>query len=395
MKILQINAVYKNASTGRICFELHNYLKDNGCDCVTVYGGYKGNYDDAIYTGNNFDHKLHALFSRITGKIGYFSKFQTKKIIRFIKKYKPDVVHLHNLHANFICIPKLLKFLAKENIPTVITLHDCFFYTGGCMHYTVNNCYKWHNKCNHCRFNNLTWFFDRTERMFNDKKELFGKIQKLAVIGVSHWIANEASKSPILKDASIIRSIYNGINLSVFQTKDSDFKKKYHLEDTKIILGVASGWSVKKGLNVFLGLADKLKVDEKIVLVGNTPEKIISDKIIQIPTTNNVEELVDIYNAADVFLQASREETFGNVVAEALACGVPVVTNTSTANPELVNEKCGIVLEEFSIDNIYNAISEVLIKGKAQFECRDYAEHMFDKQESYKKYLNVYKEITN
>ena len=83
------------------------------------------------------------------------------------------------------------------------------------------------------------------------------------------------------------------------------------------------------------------------------------------------------------------------MVAEALACGVPVVTNTSTANPELVNEKCGIVLEEFSIDNIYNAICEVLIKGKAQFECRDYAEHMFDKQESYKKYLNVYKEITN
>ena len=74
---------------------------------------------------------------------------------------------------------------------------------------------------------------------------------------------------------------------------------------------------------------------------------------------------------------------------------MPVVTNTSTANPELVNEKCGIVLEEFSIDNIYNAISEVLIKGKAQFECRDYAEHMFDKQESYKEYLNVYKEITN
>lgn len=393
MRILQINAVYKNSSTGRICFNLHNYLKEKGHECFTIYGNQKGKYEDTLYTGNMITQKSHALLTRITGKIGYFSKCQTKNVIRFIKKYKPDVVHLHNLHGNFICIPMLLSYLGENDIPTVITLHDCFFYTGACTHYTVNHCFKWRDKCDDCKHNKLTWFFDKTKTMFADKLKLFRGIRRLAVIGVSDWITKEASASPVLKNAAIIKSIYNGIDLNVFRKIKSDFKEKNGLENFKIILGVASGWSENKGLSIFMELADRLQPNEKILLVGNTPKNIISDKIVQIPTTNNVEELVKIYNAADVLLQASKEETFGNVVAEALACGVPVVTNTSTANPELVNEECGKVLENFSVDKVYDAVCEVIAKGKENFNSREYAERRFDKQFSYEKYEAIYCEI--
>lgn len=127
MRVLQINAVYKNASTGRMCYELCNYLNKNGHECFTIYGNQKGNYKDTFFVGNILTQKVHAIFSRITGKIGCFSRCQTKKVIRFIKEYQPDIVHLHNLHGNFICIPKLLKFLGENDIPTVVTLHDCFF----------------------------------------------------------------------------------------------------------------------------------------------------------------------------------------------------------------------------------------------------------------------------
>lgn len=393
MKVLQINAVYKNASTGRICYELHNHLVKGGNECITIYGNHKGKYEDTYYAGNVISQKVHAFFTRITGKIGYFSRFQTAKVIRFIKKYSPDVVHLHNLHGNFIDIPKLLKFLGENDIPTVVTLHDCFFYTGGCTHYTVNNCYKWQSKCKKCKYNKLTWFFDKTEKMFLDKERLFGSIKRLGVIGVSKWIANEARKSPVLKNAVIIESIYNGIDLNIFRNKESDFKEKNGLQNCKIILGVASGWSAKKGLNIFLELADKLKEDEKIVLVGNTSEKIDSEKIISIPATDNVEELVNMYNAADVFVQASKEETFGNVVAEALACGVPVITNTYTANPELVSTDCGIVVENFNAENVYQAACEIFRRDGSSFSCREYAEKSFDKDIVYDNYLKIYKEI--
>lgn len=397
MKVLQINAVYKNLSTGRICSELHDFLKNNDSECVTVYGNKRGNYDDTLFLGNIIVQKGHALKTRLFGKIGYYSTKQTKRLLSFIEEYKPDIVQLHNLHSNFVNIPALLDYLGKKDIPTAITLHDCFFYTGGCMHYTVNNCFKWQTKCVDCKFNGLSWFFDKTEKMFSDKKRLFNNIPRLAVIGVSEWITNEAKKSPVLGGAKIIKTVYNGIDLGVFKKMNSDFKKNHGIENCKVILGVASGWSDKKGLNVFLELSKRLAENERIVLVGNMPKRVLSKNIIHISATDNVEELVGIYNSADVFLQASKEETFGKVVAEALACGVPIVTNNMTANPELVDEKTGIILnnDDFDVCNIYSAIKEVIKNGKDFYDCRKRAEQMFDIRLTYDKYFKIYKDLIN
>ena len=147
MRILIINAVYKIRSTGRTYYELSEYARNNGHECVTVYGNKFKNYKYSYYMGNKLDHKLHALKARVTGKVGCFSTLATKKLLKFIKSYKPDVVHLANLHGNFVNIIMLLNFLAENNIPTSITLHDCFFFTGYCTHYTLNGCYKWQQNC--------------------------------------------------------------------------------------------------------------------------------------------------------------------------------------------------------------------------------------------------------
>ena len=127
MKILQINAVYNKASTGRTCKELHDFLTENGHKCITVYGGPYVDWEDTLHIGNVIDYKFHALLSRISGKVGYYSLISTMKLIQYIKYNEPDIVHLRVLHSNFINIPLLLKFLGKEDIPTVVTLHDCFF----------------------------------------------------------------------------------------------------------------------------------------------------------------------------------------------------------------------------------------------------------------------------
>lgn len=394
MKVLQINAVYKISSTGRICLDIHDFLKTNGHDCITIYGNSNGKYEDTKYIGNLITQKMHAFLTRVTGKIGYFSNTQTNKVIKFIKSYKPDVVHIHNLHANFISIPKILRYLGEKNIPTVVTLHDCFFYTGGCTHYTSNGCFKWKTQCGKCKFNNLTWFFDRTTKMFNDKKKLFNDINNLAVIGVSDWITEEAKLSPVFANANIFIRIYNGIDLVMFKRRESEFKKRFNIADKKIILGVASKWSDKKGLNLFCNLAEKLDSNELIVLVGNVEKTVLPEKILNIPTTNNVEELVDIYNAADVFLQLSKEETFGKVVAEALACGTPVVTNKFTANPELVNEKCGIICD-LEIEKIYNAVEEILSNGKDFYseQCVAFAKQNFDNNMILQQHLELYERL--
>jgi hypothetical protein len=115
-----------------------------------------------------------------------------------MKKLKPDIVHLQNLHGNYINLKRLLTYLGENDIPTVLTLHDCWFFTGMCCHYTVDKCYKWENECFECpqlHKENKSWFFDRTRKIFNDKKKWFCSIPRLAVIGVSDWITNEAKRS--------------------------------------------------------------------------------------------------------------------------------------------------------------------------------------------------------
>ena len=151
MKILQINAVNAVASTGRNASELGDYLIKNGHNSIIAYSkGPSVNPKYEYKIGNNLDVKIHGLLSRITGKQGYFSVQATKKLLRFMDKFEPDIVVLNNLHGNYINLPSLLTYLANKNIATVVVLHDCWFYTGKCCHYTSQNCYKWKDKCFKC-----------------------------------------------------------------------------------------------------------------------------------------------------------------------------------------------------------------------------------------------------
>lgn len=398
MKVLQVNAVGGISSTGRNCYEISNYLHLQGDTCYTVYSAGKAT-SFSYHIASRAECKLHALLSRLTGLEGYYSPISTAKLLRLIRKLKPDIVHLNNLHANYLNINKLLHYLASHDVPTVVTLHDCWVYTGKCTHYTSICCNKWQSGCFDCpklKEDIPSWFFDRTSKIWRDKKRGWLSIPRLAVIGVSDWITNEAKKSPMFANAQIIRRIYNWIDLSVFHHIDSaQAKRNLGLEGKRIILGVASGWSDKKGLDKYLQLSAMLHEDEYIVLVGKMPEISLLGNIISIPATDNMEELVTYYNAADVFLQLSKEETFGKVVAEALACGTPVVTNAETANPELVDSSCGIVLTSDAPADILDAVRRILRNDKNKYSlfCQIRAREMFDKEKNILQYCNLYLEL--
>lgn len=396
--MLQINAVNKIASTGRNMQEMSDFLNVNGHSCISAYSkGLSVNPSNEFVIGNNYDVKLHGLLSRIFGTQGYFSSGATRKVLKYMDNYQPDVVVLGNLHGNFINLPMLLKYLANNDIATVAVLHDCWFYTGKCCHYTVDGCYKWQDSCGNCpslKKYNKSWFFDKTSSMLEDKKRLFGAIPRLAVVGVSDWLTNEAKKAPVFENAMEITRIYNWIDLEKFHPVDgSDIKKIFNIENKKIVLFVASGWSNEKGLQTVLDLSEKLNDNEIIVMVGNVdPNVVLNDKIIQVATTNSIDELVKYYSMADVFVQPSLEETFGKVSAEALACGTPVVCFNSTANPELVGEDCGEVVPVGKIDEMVSAIRRVLSNGKQFYSknCLDFAKENFDKNKNLEKYIDLF-----
>lgn len=396
MKIVQINAVGQARSTGRNCKEISEYINNYTLHtCYTAFAqGEKNQYSYQI--GGKFEWKIHALLSRIFGKQGYYSYFGTKKFLKFLNQIKPDIIHLNNLHGNFINLPLLFDYIKKNDISTVITLHDCWFYTGKCTHYTLNNCNKWKQGCFKCeklKEDNISWFFDCTHDLWKDKKYFFESINNLAVIGVSKWIMKQAQES-ILKDAKIITSIYNWIDLSIFKPIDVfNLKKKMKLDNKFVLLAVASEWSNKKGLDDFLKLAKKCN-NYQFIIVGKTPKDSFPNNVIHMDATDNVEELVQYYNIADCFLQLSKEETFGKVVAESLACGTPVITNRMTANPELIGERCGYVCN--GIDGIIDSIEIIKTNGKEFYKsfCVKFAHDNFEMNNRINDYLYVYNELT-
>lgn len=398
MKILQINAVGQYGSTGRNCKELAEYI--NTCtehSCYTAFA--QGTVDEYSYQiGTKIEWKTHALMSRLTGEQARFSAKGTKALLRYMDGLQPDVVHLNNLHGNYIHLPMLLKYLAENDIPTVLTLHDCWFYTGKCCHYTVDHCNRWKSGCYDCprlQKDNKSWFRDATSKLWEEKKELFEAIPRLAVIGVSDWITNEARES-FLSCAKESRRIYNWIDLNMFYPREtgSEVKARLGLGDQKIVLGVASGWSNSKGLNSFIRLAGLLGKNYTILLVGKMPEgTVLPENMVRIPGTESTDELAEYYSSADVFVTLSLEETLGKVSAEALACGTPVVCYDSTANGELVGKGCGAVLQPGDIEGIAEAVREICADGKEKYSsaCRAFATDNFKKEDRIEDYLELYK----
>jgi len=398
MKVLLINAVSGIRSTGRLCVQIADYLNTNGIEAFIAYSAGTP-YQKGYKMGTPLEIKLHGLYSRVFGTQAYFSKRGTRKLLRYMDKLKPDVVHLGNLHSNYINLKMLLNYLAEHDIATVLTLWDCWFFTGKCCHYAAVNCSKWQSGCYDCprlKAENPSWFFDRTKKMYRDKKMLFGKIPRLAVVGVSDWITNEAKKSFLACARDVVR-IYNWINLDVFKPTETDhLRRRFGLENLFVILGVASGWAKSKGLGEFIELAGLIPDDMKIVLVGGlSPEIKLPGNIIQINETNDVDELAEYYSMADVFVNFSKIETFGLVTAEALACGTPAIVMDSTANPELVGNGCGFVADIDDVKGVLRYIDEVRNRGKESFsgKCIEYTRNNFKKDERIRDYTDVYRSL--
>lgn len=387
MKILQINATNKYGSTGTNIQELKLYFQEKGHSCfnAVAYGE-----DADYYIGCKLDRNIHGLLSRVFGMQGYFSITSTIRLIKWINDIKPNIILLNNVHGNYLNFRLIVKYCTQKSIPVVFVLHDCWFYTGKCCHYTVDGCYKWKTiSCRHCPRNHLdnsSWFFDCTNRMINDKYKLYKEIKYGGIIGVSQWILNEAKQSIMTSIPNKV-VIYNWVNLDVFKPAQC------HIEDEFIILAVCSDWQYSKGLNDALELSKMLPKGTKLCLIGNIIERGINKEdynILFIPRTENREELVRWYNRAGVFINFSLEESFGKVTAEALACGTPVIVKNSTASPELVGEGCGYVVSGESVKDILAKCLIVKENGKSYYsaKCRRFAVNNFDYRANAEKYLD-------
>lgn len=368
MKYLFINSVAGFGSTGRIAAEKCRELMKEGHRCVLAFGREKANCDDipTVAIGSSLDFKVHALRNRIFDDHGFGSKSATAQFLSWVRQYDPDVIWLHNVHGYYIHIGLLFDYLRTCGKKIIWTLHDCWAFTGHCAYFDFVGCDKWKTGCESCPQKKgypASLIFDNSKTNFQKKKALFTGIPNLSLEVPSHWLEDRVKRS-FLKDYPVeVR--YHTIDREIFKPTPGDFREKYGLEEKKIVLGVASVWDGRKGLEDFIQLSDMLPDDHKIVLVGLSDSQIaaLPGKILGLPRTNSMRELAEIYSAADIFVNPSTEETFGMTAMEARCCGTEAIVYKNTACEEIVNRFGGIAVER-GAENLYAAI-EKRMKGES------------------------------
>lgn len=402
MNIVQINTYYGYGSTGKIVKEIEKKQTELGINSYVLYGKWDtcGEIKDNVYKINSqIGYYIHKIKTHLLGKHAFYSKRDTKRAIKLLDELKPDIIHLHNLHGHYINIEILMKYIIEKDIPVVWTFHDCWPFTGHCPYFTSIDCNKWKNECYQCALKRgypRSFIFDRSRESFRDKKKLFLIIPRLQIVTVSDWLGNLVKQS-MFKE-SHIKTIYNWIDTKVFYYRDpTEICRKYQLEDKFIILGVATGWYERKGLEDFLRISEKLQSDEIIILIGKMTRTQLPHNILSFGATNSKEELAQFYSLADVFVNPSKQETFGLTTAEAMACGTPVITYNVTACPEVVglDESCGYTVEIGNPDQIVTKIQEIKRRGKLEYTqaCIDRVGCLFDKEEKLNEYMDVYKQL--
>ena len=407
-KLLQINPVIRiNTSTGRIMQEIGELARANGWETYIAYSqgrdGVSPNAAHLIPVGNRWSVAWHGIMTRLFDRHGLASERATRQLIAEIKRIQPDIIHIHNIHGYFLNYRILFEYLSTANIPVIWTVHDCWLYTGHCYYYSYVGCDKWKSQCEQCpqrRDFPTSWWVDRSQQNFGDKKKAFTSIPKelLTIVPVSEWIHGEMKQS-FLKDYPY-QVIHNGINLENFQVYPADeVKKRYGLEGKRILLGVASIWMEEKGWNDFMQLAGMLNPDEIIVLVGVKEEqkKGLPATIVPISRTDNLKQLAELYAAAEALVNPTWQDNYPTVNLEAIACGTPVVTYRTGGSIEVITSDTGFIVEQGDIPGLLAAVRIIEERGKDYYQtkCRAYAEAHFRKEDRYADYLKLYENLTS
>lgn len=399
--LLQINAVYGRGSTGEIVKDISNTAVEQGWDSYVacsekIFNDKKKN--NIIYIGNSLDHKIHSFCSRLFGLHGYFSLVSTFLFLKRVDKLKPDIIHIHNIHSNYINVNMLFRYINKKKIQTIISLHDCWFFTGKCYHYMYDGCNKWKDSCGKCprlKKEIPSYFFDFSRKILKDRKKYIGNSPFVHVVGVSEWITNEAKMS-VLKDR-VYGTIYNGVDFEIFSKKSTFLKNYLNLQGKFVILGMANKWLSANNRDTLEYISENLADQSVLVLIGCKEKVKLSDKVFGIPFISDRSKLAEFYSMADVFVNVTKVDTLPTVNIEALACGTPVITYDSGGSGEILNGRTGYIVPYGDYIELYHSIEKVKKNGKHCYtdHCVEHAHILFDNQKCYRGYINLYDSLIN
>ena len=393
MKVAHINVDWNSGGPGTIANDICDIAEQRGIQCLAAYG--RGNAETK-YESYKIDSKLeflaHTVLSRVFSNEGDWSFSATKRLLKKLDDFKPDIVHLHTFLGHYLNHGLLFRYLKENNIQTVWTIHDCSPFTGHCINFDRVKCEKWKDYCNNCPLKDDYPYglFDVSEKTFFKRKKLYGDFDKLHIVVPSKWMAKIVEKSFLSKHE--IHVINNGINLEQFCRVNTDLREQYKLQDKIVLLAVSYIWTEMKGWHILNKLAELLDDRFSLVVIGNKDEKMMSKNIISIPAISEKSKLIEWYSAADIFVNPTLGDNFPTVNIEALSCGLPIVTCNTGGSPEIASNEVGRVVYSNTAEEFLVKINEYLEQAYSKDYCAEYAQR-YDRKVCYEQYLKLYDRI--
>lgn len=420
LRIVQIN-VTAALSTGRIAVTLSRMAVKEGHRVLFCFARDFAPGDvPSLRVGSRADTFAHAALARVTDRAGFFSRAATRRLVRQLRQFKPDLVHLHNLHGYYLHLPTLFQYLKSEDIPVVWTLHDCWAYTGHCAYYTMaegapppegkkrrarqSGCERWMAGCGRCplkRSYPSSLLMDQSARNWREKRELFSGVPHMVLATPSQWLRDEVKRSFL--GSYPVYLLPNGIDLETFAPcLDEQFMRDvvryYHLDqagERHLIVSAAAVWDERKGLEDLIDLAEALGPEYCVAAVGLDEYQINSlpgNTVLGVPRTGNVNDLCALYTAAELYVSLSHEETMGMTLVEALACGTQVLCYQATAMPEIVTGAVGKTVPLGDIEAAAEAARLLCKSPLPAGQCRARAAE-FEASRRFGAYLRLYENM--
>lgn len=395
--ILSINAS-NYGCTGTINSGILKMARENG---YTTYSACPVDHisktlknENQIYIGNRISRNINQKLFMYTGCIDLGSKIATRVFLNKIEKLNPALIHLHNIHSNYINIRMLFEYCKTKNIPIVWTLHDCWPMTGRCTYFDLNGCEKWKGGCFKCQFKQQTPVskIDMCKRNWCYKRKVFENQSQLTIVTPSNWLAEYVRQS-YLKNHPI-RVINNGIDLSNFSYKTGTIRAEYNLKDKYVIACIAAVWEARKGFEYVIKVAEHFE-NVRILLVGSLEDaqkEKLPKNIIATGRISDRNKMQEIYSSADIFMNPTLDDNFPTTNLEALACGTPVITFKTGGSPEAVDNNSGIVVEQKDTEGLFAAVQLAMSNCFTKENCQKRAAS-FSAQEKYQEYVNLYNDI--
>lgn len=359
--------------------DLHNYLRQEGIDSKQV-----------VLFKESKDIN--------TSKYDFEKTNSSKDLLRKDFFLNTDIVHLHLVHNIFDLnyLPMMSRLKA-----TVITLHDPFFLAGHCVHHF--DCTKWKTHCSDCPYLNELYPLpnDFSALNFELKKQAVQNSDITAIVA-SKWLENKVRQSPIWAGKKVYLLPF-GIDQEIFRPADKDSaRRSLGLPVESRIIFFRSDPSSFKGLDIIKKAISSFDNTDNLVILTAGQTGLLNEfkskcKIKEFGWIKNDQLLSTLYQACDIFLMPSRQETFGMMAIEAMSCGKTVlaIKGEGTALPDTINSpECGLAVDEkdFSseLKRLLDNPIEMMNRGNKSL---DFARKHCSKEIYIQNMITIYKEV--